>query len=210
MVKSGSPPRTGGNQPRGMLTWAGDEMGPEAQSPPASCERGARAPSWGARAAPWLFLPRGLACSLGEDFADKDDSAVAVQYGRGARRPQPSPPGGSPAPRQAATPVQADLDAPTASQPVRSAPRSARAGRKFLLALPEGEAHLPPSHLTLPDSGRLTGGLSTPFGAPSLPSRTGVWPRCGPRRAVASQPIARRGPRQHLSPERRQFPNLPF
>lgn len=156
-------------------------MGPEAQSPPASCERGARAPSWGARAAPWLFLPRGLACSLGEDFADKDDSAVAVQYGRGARRPQPSPPGGSPAPRQAATPVQADLDAPTASQPVRSAPRSARAGRKFLLALPEGEAHLPPSHLTLPDSGRLTGGLSTPFGAPSLPSRTGVWPRCGPR-----------------------------
>lgn len=53
--------------------------------------------------------------------------------------------------------------------------------RKFLLALPQGEAHLSPSHLTHPDSGRLTRGLSTPFGAPSLPSLTGVWLCPGPR-----------------------------
>lgn len=115
-----------------------------------------------------------------EDFTDKDSSGAAIQYGRGAWRRQPSPPGGSHAPRQAATPIQADLDAPPASLPARCAVE--RGGRKFLLVLPQGEAHLSPSHLTLPDCRRLTEGLSTPFGSPSLPSRTGVWPRPGPQR----------------------------
>lgn len=103
-----------------------DEVSPEAPSPPqaanwcpgCSCDTGA---------ARWLFLLQGRAWNLGENFADKEVSAVAIQYGRGAWRPQPSSPGGSPAPRQAATPVQADLDAPPTSQPERSMPRSARA-----------------------------------------------------------------------------------
>ncbi|XP_060996560.1 nascent polypeptide-associated complex subunit alpha, muscle-specific form-like [Dama dama] len=111
--------------------------------------------------------------------------------------PRRSSPGGSPTPRQAATPGQADLAAPPASQP-----RSERAGRKFLLAGPQDGAHLPPSHLTLRDSGRLTGGPSTPFGTPSFPSPTGVWPRPGPLWGpvfLADRPARKRSPRQQLS-----------
>lgn len=114
----------------------------------ASCKRGVRAPGWGVRVA---STQQGRAGNLREDFADKGASAVSFQYGRGAWRPQPSPPGGSPAPRQAAAPVQADLDAPPPPSP-RAQRLGARGGRKFLLALPQGEAHLPPSHLTLPNS----------------------------------------------------------
>ena len=89
--------------------------------------------------------------------------------------------------------------------------RGARARRKLLLAFPQDEAHLPPSHLTLRDSGRLTRGLSTPFGTPSLPSPTGVWPRPGPLRGPifqAERPRRSPSPRQHLSPRKAAVPKL--
>lgn len=106
------------------------EVSPEAQKATASSRSGIPAPSWGARTASGSSCPRrqGRSWNLGGDFADKDGSAAAIQYGRGSRRRQPSPPGGSLAPRQAATPVQTDLDAPPASRPARASLGSWSAG----------------------------------------------------------------------------------
>lgn len=115
---------------------------------------------------------------MGEDFADKDSSAAAIQYGRGARRSSPAPPEGLPP--LGRLPPQSRLTLTRLPPPCPRARCCGAPGGKFLLVLPQGEAHLSPSHFTLSDSRRLTAGLSTPFGSPSLPSRTGVWPRPGP------------------------------
>lgn len=87
--------------------------------PTPSWKLGVPAPSWGARAASDSSCPRprGRGWNLGEDFADKDGPVEAIQYGGGAERPQPGPPVGSPAPRQATTQLQADLDAPQPASP---------------------------------------------------------------------------------------------
>lgn len=120
---------------------------------------------------------------------------------------QPSPPEGSPATRQAATPSRPTLT--RLPPPGRRALGPGARGQEVPPRPPRGEAHLPPSRLTLPAGGRLTGGLSTPLGAPSLPSRMEVWPRPGPRRGHGSPSGARGDPRQHLPRGRRRFPKQP-
>lgn len=127
---------------------------------------------------------RGRPWNLGKDFADKDGSAVAVQYGRGSWRPQPAPQEGLPPlgrlpPRSRLTLTR------LRPQPARPGPASARAGRKFLLAFPLDEAHLLPARLTLPDSGKTDrGAVHSPWGAlAALPPRGVAAPRAsqGPR-----------------------------
>lgn len=187
-TKCGSPPRRVGINSQDAYVSQG-EASPGAPSPPsASGQRGGAhglpvaLPAPGPGDAPGTWETTSQTKTAGYSIWPKHLEAAA------------RPPGGSPAPRQAATPGQADLAAPPASRPALSAEE--RRGRKFLLALLLQRGPPSPFSSYTPDSGRLTGGPSTPFGAPSSPPPGGV---AALRTSLGPSPPSRTPARAHVS-----------